>query len=92
MQQLPTTLVELTYLDLCNSRVGLKLPGMIHLRSLPDLKELHVDETFKGADLLQLEALPIASVGVDVGGTREADLSAWLRNAAGHLQHLSFHG
>ena len=90
MQQLSTRLVELTYLDLRFLSVG--FPALMQLRNLPDLKVLLVCETFRGADLLQLDALPITSVAVGVEGTTQAHLMAWLRTGVGHMQRLAFIG
>ena len=90
MHQLSIRLVKLTYLDLRGSRVG--LPALISLRSLPDLKELLVWRAFRGVDLLQLDTLPLTSVAVALEGTTQADLTVWLRNAAGCLQCLKFIG
>ena len=91
MEELSTRLVGLTYLDLLHSLVG--VPALIHLRNLPNLTELLVDEAIPAVGLAEMDALPITSITAKFGEDTLSHLAAWLRgNTTSRLQKLYFWG
>ena len=89
LEQLSTSLVGLTKLDLLDSAVD--VDDLEHLQNLPQLKELLIDEPFSVNELVRL-ALPFTAVGISGNHSTVGDACLWLQTAAMRLQRLAFFG
>ena len=90
MQQISTSLVQLTSVGLSNLW-DIGATDLALLCALPQLQQLHLNCDLPAIDLTKLGPLPItvAHVIMDEEST-EADLCSWLRQSAANLQQLTF--
>ena len=88
VQQISTSLVQLTHLELGGISAG--AADINHICALPQLQQLHFREYVYATELSKLGPLPISTIMIAVPDGAEAEVGRWLEQSTATLQELVF--